>query len=302
MPNQYQQVAWNEQLADDCSHLIRLAVREDLDRGQDWTTVATVGADQVARASVVSREAGVFCGQHVVAMIVEIMSLQVEIEMSVSDGDTITAGQSLLKITGNARDMLTAERTILNFLGRLCGIATRAARYVAEVAGTKAVVYDTRKTTPGWRRLEKYAVRCGGGTNHRTGLFDAVLIKDNHLAFAGLSEQPEQAIRHVREFLDDPQTPSPSELPITIEVDTLEQLKRVLLLQPDIVLLDNMPPSRLTDACQLRDTLAPSVILEASGGITLDTLAGVAQSGVDRISVGGLTHSATNLDLGLDWC
>jgi nicotinate-nucleotide pyrophosphorylase (carboxylating) len=203
-------------------------------------------------------------------------------------------------LDGAVRDLLTAERLLLNLVGRLSGIATLASLYVAAVRGTRARVYDTRKTTPGWRRLEKYAVRCGGGCNHRTGLFDAVLIKDNHLALSGLS--PDAAVRQVRQFLRETLPEAEAEqMVIEVEVDTLEQFAAALSAAPDIVLLDNMPVEQLREAVACRDAVAPTVELEASGGIHLDTIAEVAATGVERISVGALTHSAVALDVGLDW-
>jgi nicotinate-nucleotide pyrophosphorylase (carboxylating) len=209
--------------------------------------------------------------------------------------------------------LLTAERLILNFMGRLSGIATLTARFVEAVAGTKARIYDTRKTTPGWRRLEKYAVRQGGGCNHRTGLFDAILIKDNHLAlgsagnssssFARSSFSPAEAVRRAREFItenfpaDDPRR----EMIVEVEVDSVATLQEVLAERPDIVLVDNMSLERLREAVALRDRIAPNVELEASGGVSLETVRAIAETGVDRISSGALTHSASSLDIALDW-
>jgi nicotinate-nucleotide pyrophosphorylase (carboxylating) len=193
------------------------------------------------------------------------------------------------------RSILVAERTALNFLQRLSGIATLTARYAERIVGTPAVLLDTRKTTPGWRLLEKYAVRCGGGTNHRLGLYDGVLIKDNHLA----------ALRHgtqgVAEAVAAARSQYGQRVPIEVEVDTLEQLDVALTAGPDIILLDNMGPERLRQAIARRDALAPSIRLEASGGVNLDTIAAIAATGIDRISVGALTHSAIALDIGLDY-
>ncbi len=182
-------------------------------------------------------------------------------------------------------------------------MATLTRQYVDAVAGTNARIYDTRKTTPGWRRLEKYAVRCGGGHNHRTGLFDAVLIKDNHLALGATGDDtvqytPADAVRQARRFVEEN---GHSNMIIEVEVDTLQQLAEVLPAGPDIVLLDNMSPTMLREAVACRDASNPAVELEASGGIDLETVAAVAQSGIDRISIGALTHSAACLDLGLDW-
>jgi nicotinate-nucleotide pyrophosphorylase (carboxylating) len=187
------------------------------------------------------------------------------------------------------------------------GIATLTSRYVREVASTHARVYDTRKTTPGWRRLEKYAVRCGGGRNHRMGLFDAVLIKDNHLAQragarVGSPADAMAAVREARQFLLSRQEPAgQGTLPIEVEVDSLAQLEAVLPARPDVVLLDNMSPSDLCQAVELRNRMAPGIELEASGGVTLSTIRQIAECGVERISVGALTHSARVLDIGLDW-
>ena len=229
------------------------------------------------------------------------MDVQVRWDATVEDGDVVTAGQCLAELRGDVRDLLTAERLLLNFIGRLSGIASLTRTYVDAVQGTTARIYDTRKTTPGWRRLEKYAVRCGGGQNHRTGLFDAVLIKDNHLALAGVL--PGEAVRRARQFLKDtlPADLHAESMIVEIEVDTLEQLDDALPASPDIVLLDNMSLDQLCEAVAKRNTVNPSVQLEASGGVTLKTVRGIAETGVDRISVGALTHSAVSLDVGLDW-
>jgi nicotinate-nucleotide pyrophosphorylase (carboxylating) len=201
--------------------------------------------------------------------------------------------------------LLTCERLVLNLLGRLSGIASLTRQYVKAIAGTKARIYDTRKTTPGWRRLEKYAVRCGGGFNHRLGLFDAVLIKDNHLVVGaearGEQFTPAEAVRRARQFLASAFPERPDPMIVEVEVDTLDQLREVLSAQPDLVLLDNMSLGDLRAAVALRDSEAPSVQLEASGGVRLETVAEIARTGVDRISAGALTHSAAWLDIGLDW-
>src|SRR5262249_6712716 len=193
------------------------------------------------------------------------------------------------------RSLLGMERMALNFLQQLSGIATLTAQFVAEVAGTGAVILDTRKTTPAWRALEKYAVRCGGGRNHRFGLYDDVLIKDNHLAWLASARDPlGQAIRAAR-------AGAPPGTMVSVEVDTLEQLDRALQCAPDVILVDNLGPTALTEAVRRRNERAPGVLLEASGGITLATVAALARTGVDRISVGALTHSAPALDIGLDF-
>jgi nicotinate-nucleotide pyrophosphorylase (carboxylating) len=231
------------------------------------------------------------------------MHAAIELEAHVSDADEVAAGAIVAELSGSARDMLTCERPLLNLLGRLSGVATLTRAYVRQIEGTAARIYDTRKTTPGWRRLEKYAVRCGGGYNHRTGLFDAVLIKDNHLALAaerGLS--PADAVGTARDFIAQrgPENRA-NDLLLEIEVDRLEQLDDVLRAEPDIVLLDNMSPDELRSAVARRNEIAPQIELEASGGVSLATVRDIALAGVERISVGGLTHAARWLDLGLDW-
>jgi nicotinate-nucleotide pyrophosphorylase (carboxylating) len=223
----------------------------------------------------------------------------------IADGQTVVKSTCLGTLEGPARALLAAERLLLNLLGRLSGIATLTRQYVDAIAGTKARIYDTRKTTPGWRRLEKYAVRCGGGWNHRRGLDEAVLIKDNHLAFgvqAGNNAgqfTPAEAVVRARQFVA--QHAGDSAMVIEVEVDTLEQLDAVLPARPDIVLLDNMRPDQLRAAVERRNACDPAIELEASGGVNLSTVAQIAQTGVDRISVGALTHSAVGLDFGLDW-
>jgi nicotinate-nucleotide pyrophosphorylase (carboxylating) len=217
------------------------------------------------------------------------------------DGAVLDRGSSIATLAGPVRAILSLERTALNFLQRLCGIATLTARFVAAVAGTTAAIYDTRKTTPGWRLLEKYAVRkyavrCGGGRNHRMGLFDAMLIKDNHLAWLRARHESDAIAAAVVAA----RAQAPQSAPIEVEVDSLEELDRALRCGPDIILIDNLGPEALGEAVRRRDALAPRIELEASGGITLETVAAAARAGVDRISVGALTHSAPALDLALD--
>ena len=212
MLNDFHQTEWDALLEDECRRLVRAAVLEDLDRGQDWTTLALVPMETTGKAVIVARQAGVIVGLPAVQIIIDEMDPRLQFELhrqsdrSVSDGDAVEPGSQLGIFTGPARSLLTAERLILNFLGRLSGIATQTRRFVELVAGTKARVYDTRKTTPGWRRLEKYAVRQGGGHNHRTGLFDAILIKDNHLALGNIATgdthfSPSEAVRRARQFI-----------------------------------------------------------------------------------------------------
>lgn len=307
MPKEFRQLEWDEQLATDCRRLVRLGVHEDLDRGCDVTTVALLPATATGQAAIVARESGVVCGLLAAACTLEELEIEAQWEPAVSDGDVVQAGTELVRVTGTARDLLTSERLVLNLLGRLCGVATQTRRYVDAIRGTQARVYDTRKTTPGWRRLEKYAVRCGGGTNHRTGLFDAFLIKDNHLAVSarlgGPTWTPAAAVHRAREFAKSWFEPhrSADDVLVEVEVDTLEQLAQVLPARPDIVLLDNMTVEQLRAAVDLRNQSGKGIELEASGGINLQTIRSVAETGVDRISVGALTHSAISLDVALDW-
>lgn len=299
MSADFQPVPWDAALEADCARLIRASLEEDLAGARDWTTWAIVDPRRASAADVVVRAAGVVAGLKIGAMVFAEMGSSATWRALVADGDRVGAGQPIASMQGPACDLLTAERTVLNFLCRLSGIATRGARFVEAVRGTPAKVYDTRKTTPGWRRLEKYAVRMGGACNHRAGLYDAVLIKDNHLAHAadaGLT--PGQAIALTRQRLAG-QAGAPGIL--EVEVDTLDQLAEVLPQRPDIVLLDNMGPHLLRQAVALRDSQAAGVVLEASGGVTLESIREIAETGVERISVGGLTHSAASLDLGLDW-
>jgi len=298
---EFAQITWDERLEDDCRHIVRLAVREDLDRLYDWTTVALAPGDARGRVAVKARRAGTIVGIKAAETTLDEMDINAEWKPAVDDGQSVDDGVVVAEIAGSIRDLLTSERLLLNLIGRLSGIATLTRQYVEAIRGTKARIYDTRKTTPGWRRLEKYAVRCGGGQNHRTGLFDAVLIKDNHLALAGCS--PGEAVRRARQFVHDmmPEGPQADQMIVEVEVDTLDQLDDVLPHGPDIVLLDNMLVDRLREAVARRDASNPSVELEASGGVSLKTVRPIAETGVDRISVGALTHSAVNLDVGLDW-
>ncbi|MGD9722392.1 MAG: carboxylating nicotinate-nucleotide diphosphorylase [Pirellulales bacterium] len=302
----FKQLEWDAALVDDCRQIVRLAVREDLDRKFDWTTIALVPSGTAGEAAIVARGEGVVAGLKAVEVALAEMDVTLHLTGAVADGASVSPGQTLATLTGPARSLLTAERILLNLLGHLSGIATLTRRYVDAVAGTQARIYDTRKTTPGWRRLEKYAVRCGGGHNHRTGLFDAILIKDNHLAVAaqalGEVTTPAQAVERARRLARAiAAAPAGQELIVEVEVDTLYQLEQVLPMLPDIVLLDNMAPAELRRAVELRNRMAANVELEASGGVRLDTVAEIAATGVERISVGALTHAAPALDIGLDW-
>lgn len=301
----FEQQEVDDLLLDDLRQLVRLAVREDLGRSCDLTTMAVVPEGLPARAKIVPRQNGIAAGIELIPHIVEVLEAKnLGSELLIQDGEPLVAKQPAALLTGEARDVITCERIILNFLGRLCGIATWTAEHVQLIEGTQAKLYDTRKTTPGWRRLEKYATRCGGANNHRGGLYEAVMVKDNHLAchahVTGQLMSPSEAIEHTRKFLQE--TPGiPSDAIIEIEVDSLEQLRDALPSSPDIILLDNMDVATLIEAVAIRDELNIGVQLEASGGVTQATLRGIAETGVERISMGALTHSAVNLDLGLDW-
>jgi nicotinate-nucleotide pyrophosphorylase (carboxylating) len=308
----FHQIEWDDVLADDCRQIVRLAVREDLDRWQDWTTVALLPHDARGTAAVVVREDGVLAGLPAVQLVIDETNTELQFQPRAKDGQPVQSGQTVAMIGGATRDMLTCERIILNMLCRLSGIATTARRFTEAVAGYPVGIYDTRKTTPGWRRLEKYAARCGGARNHRTGLFDAILVKDNHLAASagpatnGSGQQrPASAASLVRRAKEYVAAHMPGDIArdmiVEVEVDSLEQLADVLPELPDIVLLDNMSLGDLRRAVEMRDTSAGDVQLEASGGVSLDTVADIAATGVDRISAGALTHSAVALDIGLDW-
>jgi nicotinate-nucleotide pyrophosphorylase (carboxylating) len=265
--------------------LIKRALAEDLQGGEDITSVATVSGSEKVVADFVARKSGVIAGIDMARAVLVEVGLK-DISVLVQDGARVEAGAVLLTVRGDTRAILLAERTALNFLGHLSGIATLTHRWVDEVAGTQCAIRDTRKTTPGMRLLEKYAVRMGGGTNHRMSLSDAALIKDNHIAAAG---GVVAAFSQVRAKF-------PS-APIEIEVDTLEQLKEVLPLKPDLVLLDNMSPEQCAEAVAIT---AGNCKLEASGGILLESAKSYALSGVDYLAIGALTHSAPVLDIGLD--
>ncbi len=270
---------------------VRGALAEDLGAG-DATTSATVPVTAQARAVMVAREPLVVAGMDFAAEAFRQRSRQAVIERMAKDGESVRCGQVLLRATGPAPALLTAERVALNFIQRLSGIATLTADYVAAVAGTHARILDTRKTTPGWRRFEKYAVACGGGQNHRLGLFDLILIKDNHLvALRGARPNPiAAAVQRARAAYP--------RLRVEVEADTLEQVAQAAEARADIILLDNMPPAHLRRAVKL---VAGRCLTEASGGVNLRTVAAIARAGVDCISVGALTHSARAVDIALDF-
>lgn len=271
--------------------LIKMALEEDIGHG-DATSIATVPFEMEARAMMVPRQNMVICGLGIAQMVFQEVDPNITVVSNKSDGRQVNAGEELLHIVGPARSILTAERTALNFVQRLSGVATQTARYVKAIEGTKTKILDTRKTTPGWRKLEKYAVACGGGVNHRVGLFDLILIKDNHLA-AIRQQTPRaiiEAVRRSREI-------SPN-LKVEVEADTLDDVSEAVEAGADIIMLDNMPPDTIRQALRIIDGRAKT---EASGGITLETIRAVAETGVDYISVGALTHSAIAADIALDF-
>jgi nicotinate-nucleotide pyrophosphorylase (carboxylating) len=267
---------------------VQRALNEDLGRAGDITSIATIPEATKAHAIMVARQAGVIAGLPLAVATFQKLSPDINIQAHFRDGDSVAAGVQVLMISGPARAVLAGERTALNFVGRLSGIATLTADYVRHTAGTKMRICCTRKTTPGLRALEKYAVRCGGGFNHRFGLDDAILIKDNHIAVAGgIIPVLRRARAHVGHLVK-----------IEIEVDTLAQLREVLDSGlADVVLLDNMDSATLGEAVKLANG---RVVLEASGGVTRNTIAKIAATGVDYVSSGALTHSAPNFDIALD--
>jgi nicotinate-nucleotide pyrophosphorylase (carboxylating) len=276
--------------------LITLALAEDFGNGGDLTARLVIPDDAVGSARFVARANGTLSGARLLYEICRRLGFDSGVIFHIYDGGRLKPEKTIAEVQGNMRSLLAMERTALNFLQRLSGIATLTAKFVEAVAGTKAVILDTRKTTPGWRALEKYAVRCGGGTNHRIGLYDAVLIKDNHLAWLAEGGDPiGRAVGAARAG-----APKGTKF-IEVEVDTLEQLDRALEVGPDIILVDNLGPEKLAEAVRRRNERAPRILLEASGGVNLSTVRALAETGVDRISVGALTHSAPALDIGLDF-
>ncbi len=271
--------------------LVRAAIAEDLRYGGDVTTEATVRADAVATASFNTRYDGVLAGLPLVLLVLdEILGADgYEVVAARSDGDPVGAGDSAMSLRAGVRGLLTAERTALNLLCHLSGIATATAAWVSAVEGTGCRIRDSRKTLPGMRLIQKYAVRCGGGVNHRLGLGDAILIKDNHVVAAG---SVTAALRACRERAP--------QLPLEIEVSTMDELEEVLAERAGLVLLDNFTPEQCASAVRRAAETSPETELEASGGLTLEVARDYARSGVDYLAVGGLTHSAPSLDLGLD--
>ena len=278
--------------------LLRLSIAEDVDPDGEWdfegeapsrrdvTSTAALAADAPLDGRLVAKEDGVIAGLPLADALCRLVDPALQFAPSVDEGERVEAGQLLATVEGPGRALLTAERPAINFVGRLSGIATRTRRFVDAVSHTEADILDTRKTLPGHRRPDKYAVRHGGGCNHRMGLYDMVLIKDNHIDGAGGITE---AVRRVRETHGD-------DYPIEVEVKTLDELDEALALAPDSILLDNMPPETLRQAVARTDGRVP---LEASGGVTLDTVSTIAETGVDAISVGALTHSPETLDLSM---
>lgn len=276
---------------DALSALVRHAVQEDLMGGIDVTSTATIPADQRSVATFGARERGVVAGLPIVAAVVDTVcgGTASEFEYLVADGSRVEPGTDVARVTAPTRLLLTAERTALNLLCHLSGVASLTRRWADALEGTPATVRDTRKTTPGLRAVEKYAVRCGGGANHRMGLSDMALVKDNHVAAAGGVAEAYERVRALA-----------ATIPVEIEVDTLDGLRAAITAGADEVLIDNFSPEQMRDAVAVRNEMNPDVRLEASGGLTLDTARAVGETGVDLIAVGELTHSARVLDLGLD--
>ena len=268
--------------------LVEAALTEDLGRRGDVTSQATIPADMQAQLQIKARQAGVICGMDLARLAFDMVDTQIGFDAQVADGERVEAGTVLATVRGNARHLLTAERTALNFMTHLSGIATATRQIVDSVAASPAHITCTRKTIPGLRTVQKYAVRCGGGRNHRLGLDDAILIKDNHIAIAG---DIATAIKQAQDFAG-------HLIPIEVEVDTLAQLAQALDAGASLVLLDNMTPDVLAQAVAMCQGRAKT---EASGGITPETVQAVAQAGVDFIAMGYLTHSTTALDIGLDF-
>lgn len=275
--------------------LLQLALAEDLGVAGDITSKTVIPPQYQGKAAMIARVPGVLAGVELVKMVCQAVDPALQVNPHLQDGVALKPGDHIVTITGPLRSLLSVERTALNFIQRLSGIASLTRKYVDLVQGTACKVLDTRKTLPGWRLLDKYAVACGGGTNHRIGLFDAVMIKDNHLAGLREHQTPlSEAVRLANEAWK-------GKAKVEVEVDSIVQLKEALSALPDIILLDNMKPAMLKEAVALRNQLQPTVKLEASGGINLQTVAEVAATGVDFVSVGALTHSAPALDIALEY-
>jgi len=300
---EFRQSEWNDHIA---GHVAALAVEwlaEDLGHECDWTSVGLIDRSAQSELDVVVRNPGVIVGLVAAEVVAEVADSGLEWRPLVADGTAVEAGTRVAVLAGATRSVLAAERVVLNLLGRMSGVATATRRLVDAVAGTPCRVYDTRKTVPGWRLLDKYAARLGGGWNHRMGLYDAILIKDNHLAaLAAAGITPAEAVQRARSFVAATFPPSRADaMVVEIEIDSPNSLPAVLAAGPDIVLLDNMTPSQLASCVATRNAERPGVVLEASGGIRPETVAEIARTGVDRVSSGWPTHDAPWLDVALDW-
>jgi nicotinate-nucleotide pyrophosphorylase (carboxylating) len=300
---EFRQSEWNDHLA---GHVAARAVEwfaEDLGHECDWTSVGLIDRSARSELDVVARRPGVIAGLAAAGVVAGVADAGLEWRPLVADAAVVEAGARVAVLAGATRSVLAAERVVLNLLGRMSGVATATRRLVDAVAGTRCRVYDTRKTVPGWRLLDKYAVRMGGGWNHRMGLYDAILIKDNHLAaLAAAGISPAAAVQRARRFVAETFPPSRADaMVVEIEIDAVESLQPVLEAGPDIVLLDNMTLTQLASCVAMRDAVRPDVVLEASGGIRLETVAEIARTGVDRVSTGWPTHDAPWLDVALDW-
>ena len=300
---EFRQSEWNDHLAGHVAARAGEWFAEDLGHECDWTSMGLIDGSAQSELDVVARKPGVIAGLAAAGIVAGVADSRLEWRPLVADGAAVEAGTRVAVLAGVTRSVLAAERVLLNFLGRMSGVATATRRLVDAVAGTSCRVYDTRKTVPGWRLLDKYAVRLGGGWNHRMGLYDAILIKDNHLAaLATAGIAPAEAVRRARGFVTATFPPSRADaMVVEIEIDAPSSLEAVLHADPDIVLLDNMTPEQLAACVATRNAVRPRVVLEASGGIRPETVAEIARTGVDRVSTGWPTHDAPWLDVALDW-
>ena len=299
----HRQVVWDDRFAADVRRKANMWFREDFGLESDWTSTALVPVDAKSSLAIVVRMDGVIAGLSAAEVVIDEFQGNLVWSSVICDGDRVQAGDVIGHLSGSVRSILQIERVILNLLGRLSGIATTTQNFVEAIQETSCRIYDTRKTVPGWRLLDKYAVHCGGGYNHRMGLYDAILIKDNHLAALGENGvPPADAVHRTQEFISKTfPADRANQMVVEIEVDSLNQLANVLPALPDIVLLDNMSIDELRQSVSLRKEISPEVVLEASGGVTLKNISAIAKSGVDRISTGAPTHTSSWLDIGLDW-
>ena len=299
----FRQSAWDDHLAEHVAARAADWFAEDLGHECDWTSVGLIDAKASSALAVVARSRGVIAGLPAAAVVARVAGSGLEFTPLVPEGSVVEAGTRIATVAGPTRGVLAAERVMLNVLGRMAGVATAMRRLVDAVAGTPCRVYDTRKTVPGWRTLDKYAVRMGGGWNHRMGLFDAILIKDNHLAaLAAAGVSPADAVRRARTFVATTFPPArAARMVVEIEIDSIAQLESVIAAAPDVILLDNMATDELAACVATRARLAAAVVLEASGGIRPETVGDIARTGVDRVSTGWPTHHAPWLDIALDW-